>query len=123
MAEEDDQVTDMGDQTPLSPRIISPMLHRRSYSARSLDRHRGAPADEHSSLLDNIDTSFGRSYRSIAPSTPGTPRAQPLRQLSYTTNTRFSRNATRRNSFAFSQRLVNALGAAVSRPDAAMGKY
>jgi hypothetical protein len=92
-----------------SSRSQSPLLRRHAFSTRSLLEHSGS-IDETSSLLDNADVAgLGRSYRSIAPSSPGTPR--PQRQLSYSTNTRFSRNVSRRGSFSFSQRLVNALGA------------
>ena len=118
MTEEDDQITDMGDQTPLSPQLQSPVFYRRSHSSRSLDHRLRTGVDESSSLLDNADL-LVRSYRSIAPSTPGTPR--PHRQLSYSTNTRLSKNANGKGSFAFSQGLVNALGAA-TRASNTMGK-
>ena len=113
---------------PQSPQSASsPRLRRRAFSTRSLlDHHRGSTAfvDESSGLLDHADGPaaggayggmdesglLGRSYRSFAPSTPGTPR--PQRQLSYSTNARFSRNVSRQGSFSFSQRLVSALGAA-----------
>jgi hypothetical protein len=113
---------------PQSPQSTSsPQLRRRAFSTRSLlDHNRDsiAFADETSGLLGHADRPTGggayggmdgsgllsRSYRSFGPSTPGTPR--PQRQLSYSTNTRFSRNVSRRGSFSFSQRLVTALGAA-----------
>jgi hypothetical protein len=124
-SEHDDELHDI--DPPQSPLSSSPLLRRRAFSTRSLlDHHQrhGDAVDETSGLLDNADATagagayggldgsglLGRSYRSFAPSTPGTPR--PQRQLSYSTNTRFSRNVSRRGSFSFSQRLVSALGAA-----------
>jgi hypothetical protein len=126
-AERDDELGDM--DAPQSPQPSPPLLRRRAFSTRSLlDQHHGHghgdAADETSALLDGADGAagagsyggldgsgvLGRSSISFAPSTPGTPR--PQRQLSYSTNTRFSRNVSRRGSFSFSQRLVSALGAA-----------
>jgi hypothetical protein len=123
-SENDDELHDI--DAPQSPQSTSPVLRRRAFSTRSLlDHHRDSVVDESSGLLDHGDAAagaggtyggldgsgiLGRSYRSFAPSTPGTPR--PQRQLSYSTNTRFSRNVSRRGSFSFSQRLVSALGQA-----------
>src|ERR1700760_4532132 len=108
--EEVDQLPDMAHQQDSQERAArppSPLLQRRTYSTRSLEQRPPMP-DETSSLLENADGGpWGRSYRSIGPSTPGTPRFQ--RQQSYSTNTRFARTFSRGDSYSFSQRLVNPL--------------
>jgi hypothetical protein len=120
--EEVDQLPDMGRQQDSQERSAqqpSPLLQRRTYSTRSLERRPPIP-DESSSLLDNADGGiWGRSYRSIGPSTPGTPRFQ--RQHSYSTSSRFPRTFGRGDSYSFSQRLVNALSSQHQRRDTGLG--
>jgi hypothetical protein len=110
------------DSQDRSTRSASPLLQRRTYSTRSLEQRPPIPIpDETSSLLDNADGAlWGRSYRSIGPSTPGTPRFQ--RQPSYSTSTRFARNYNRGDSYTFSQRLVNALSSQDQRRDTGLGE-
>src|ERR1700760_1980307 len=122
--EEVDQLPDMAhqqDSQERNARPQSPLLQRRTYSTRSLEPRPPIP-DESSSLLENADGGlWGRSYRSIGPSTPGTPRFQ--RQQSYSTSTRFARTFGRGDSYSFSQRLVNALSSQHQRRDTGLGGF
>jgi hypothetical protein len=97
-------------------RNARPGLQFRSRSARTLDfGNLPSIPNETSSLLDHSDGAFGRSYRSLASSTPATPRPNQFRNNP--SSGRYTRNHSRRGSF--SQRLVTALGAA--RSDTPLG--
>lgn len=116
-AESDDRTAETSGRSQPSQRRYSrpqsPLLIRRTFSTEDY-----AALDENSSLLDHPDSGlWNRSYRSIGPSTPGTPR---LPRAS-TTNTRLARNPTRVESASFSQRLVSALSNQASRRDTNLG--
>jgi hypothetical protein len=123
VGEDEDRIIDTSrqpDSQDRASRPQSPLLRRRTYSTRSMDYRALAP-DENSSLLEHPEEGdWGRSYRSIPPSTPGTPRFQ--RQQSYSTNARLTRNLSRGDSYTFSQRLVTALGSHQRRETAGIGK-
>jgi hypothetical protein len=116
-AESDDRVAETSGRSQPSQRRFSrphsPLVPRRTFSAED-----ASALDENSSLLDHPDSGlWNRSYRSIGPSTPGTPRLP----RSYSTNTRLTRNPTRVDNASFSQRLVSALSNQAPRRDTNLG--
>src|SRR5579871_2485647 len=101
--ESQDRIFDLG--SPETP--ASPVWPRRTRSTRTLEEYHG-PIDENSSLLGRHDGA-SKPYRSIASTTPGTPKPPPQRRHSRTGSVRLPRTFSRTGSF--SARLVNALSA------------